>query len=80
VVLLGLMPLVAGDLLDRVLVALMQDEELAVGEHLVDEAVEQVRPRLEPLPGVVEAIDLLDEVAEDAFPAGRCQFISGRCS
>ena len=56
------MALVVLERLERVLVALVQQEQLAVGEHLIDELIEQLRPgrcRLGSSPSCVELIEQL---------------------
>src|SRR4029453_5961008 len=44
VLVLGLVALVVGELLERSLVSLVEEEELAIREHLVDELVEEAGP------------------------------------
>src|SRR4029453_11900462 len=50
VLVLGLVALVVGELLERSLVSLVEEEELAIREHLVDELVDEVGPCGDGLP------------------------------
>ena len=69
VVVLGLVARVVRELLERVDVALVQQHEVAVLEHLVDEAVDQPRPGVGAGLSVLQELELLERLASERVQA-----------
>jgi hypothetical protein len=68
VLVLCLMALVMSERLEGALVSLVEEEELAVGEHLVDELVEQLGPGGDDL-RFVELVEPVEDVAAEGVEA-----------
>src|SRR5262249_50207233 len=69
ILVLGAMALVVLELLEGPLVALVEAEEVAVREHLVDELVEERGPRRDDLALVREAVELVENAAPELVQA-----------